>query len=1578
MGQPGYSLVLDFTRAELTADPYAFRAGLQRYILHSPGGGVETATLDWDDALLADLTTLGRPGCDPAIAPRVGSRVGQFLAQTGWRQHEAELAAALERREPVTLTLRSNAAELYALPWELLPLGQSGRPLGELDGVLWRYAWPDTVSAAEIPLLPQSPGRILFAWAGAVPAAAHASAIARACQRAGLDFSPERDVLPMMSGERLLQALRLRDREPISVLHLLCHGVRRGDTFGLKVEADQGPGSGVLDAAWLRRNLAEHAGTVRLIVLCACDGGNSGQLGNHLGSIAQALHRAGFAAVVASRFPLSVTGSIALVDQLYDDLLGNLYSLEAALRRVRGQLLRQPGSLDWAGLTLYARPEDDPGPGEPADSRPLRLRPYRGLFSFYPEHRRFFFGRETEIARILTALAALRDRGRPRLYIVTGASGTGKSSLVLAGVVPRLMAPPWNLRLAVLRPGRDPEAALRRVMARLESDGQPSVLCVDQLEEIFTHISDVVVRGRFVRELWELAKSPERNTLILLTLRVDFVGRCGDILLDDAAEGDGCRFDAIAFNEDHRIFIGQMSLSQVRETIEAPAQLVGLRLEPGLTARMLAEAGREPGALPLLQDALDLLWQRRRGRLLTQNAYEELGGVGGALEGRAERLIANLDEAGQRTARRLLESLVHVGQDPMQLTRRRVRKAEVLPRPGPNEAAEHARFEHVLGELIAARLVVCQGGTEMGQSEELEIAHEALLSHWPRLTAWLSDDRKMLIALEELRDWVAGWQRHGVLLVGTQLGYAEELERRYGSDLSEAARQLIAASRHQAERQRRGARQRRNLLVGALLVLSLVFAAQARVARIARKHAELKQQQAQAATLVADEHRLSAQREARRAHDTLRLGVARAFLSDPTSAAALLREIAHVTAQLMPAVIPTALALVGQRVWMERELQGFSAPLTHLAVTADGRLLASASADRIQVVDLDGQRPPLQLSAEGDLVTCLAFSADGARLAAGTRDGSGRIFALAKPDASATLVAVLRGHTGGLTHVEFSADGHLLLTAAADRSARLWSAERGVPVAVLRPHPAAVSAAALSPDGLWAVTASAGVLRRWSLRGPTPTTILRAGNREVLFVAFSPDGTELAASYGGPPGLVELIPLRGAGGTIALAGHRQPVRFLSFHRDGRLIVTASEDGLARVFDQRALAVPTVLSGHHAGVTYARFIGAADRVVTAAADDTVRIWTMGGPAVPRIFSPPGPTADQPGGLLAAALSPDGRRLTLALRDGSLRVQSLDGAGEPLILRGHRGAVLSVTFSPDGRQLLSTGADGQALLQAAHGQGPPQLLGSPQAKSGAAAFSPDGRQIALGGLDGQVRIRRSDGTGGVVCLPVHRAAISSVSFSPDGGFILTSSLDGTARILRQPLLGVEPDVVLSGHRQAVRSAAFSPDGQRVVTASDDRTARLWTRGGRLLRTLSAHDGGVRAALFDPSGEWVATAAADGNVRLFGPYVLPAIWSGHQGAVRSLQFSVDGKQLLSIGTDGTAWLRPLTFDWPALRRQLWLSTPFCFSVVTRRLLPDSSAAGAGREQAACESMVRCLQGSGPPYEQCLAALSRLAGEL
>lgn len=524
MSQPPLEIVLEFARAQSAAEPFGSPLSDQEYLLRRGDGDYASARFPWSEELRQDLLAFERARADAQAVKRLGHMLRDFLAGLGWGEIERDIEEALAQEREVHLTVRCGVSELYGVPLDLVTLGKTGPTLAALPGCHLRYEWPETHSARpEVAPSPEG-GRIVFAWSaagGPVPAEKHLQAIdaaAKGCQLfdPGIEiFKPAEDELRHVSLAALskrLEAARA-SQTPIAALHLLCHGGKLpGETksYGLRWNSSRDPQAPEwVDPAALERVLHPYAGLVRMVVLCACQGANAGAEDNHLGSVAQALHRIGIPVVVTSRYPLSVPGSNELTERLYQTLLAG-EPMHRAVATARQALANDASTLDWAALQVYSRAEDG------ADVYPFTFRPYRGLLTFEARHARFFFGREELTKKLRQRTLDAAEGKLPRFQVVAGISGSGKSSLVKAGLVPTL-GEGWDT--AELRPSEGagepgPLALLVRKLRALRGEAAGSepattefvlgeakrlreahptrklLLVVDQFEEVFTALAE--------------------------------------------------------------------------------------------------------------------------------------------------------------------------------------------------------------------------------------------------------------------------------------------------------------------------------------------------------------------------------------------------------------------------------------------------------------------------------------------------------------------------------------------------------------------------------------------------------------------------------------------------------------------------------------------------------------------------------------------------------------------------------------------------------------------------------------------------------------------------------------------------------------------------------------------------------------------------------------------------------------------------------------------------------------------------------------------------------------------------------
>ncbi|EPH44765.1 DNA-binding protein [Streptomyces aurantiacus] len=744
--------------------------------------------------------------------------------------------------------------------------------------------------------------------------------------------------------------------------------------------------------------------------------------------------------------------------------------------------------------------------------------PYRGLARYEPDDEGLFFGRE----RLTDDL--LRRVTERRFTVVFGPSGSGKSSLLRAGLIPRLRrtddAAVRPAAIRILTPGEHPSRTHTRVFTPAERDGD-TWLIVDQFEEVFTLCRDPRERADFIDALLA-ARSPESRLRVVLGVRADFYSRCAEhrALADTLSDAS--------------LLVTAMSAAELRQAVVKPAQAAGLIVERELTARLVREAGSEPGALPLLSHALRETWRRRRGRTLTLETYEATGGLHGAIARTAEDVHTHLSDARKELARLILLRLIAPGEG-AQDTRRPIRRAEL-------DFGDRDEVDAVVDQLAGARLITLDDDT-------VDLAHEALITSWPRLGAWVDAHRDRLRAHRHLTEAAHTWREldhdRGALYRGTRLTGAEEHFTDSGggtADLTGLERDFLTASRHARTR----ARRRRHALTGALavlVVLSVVAGAMAwRESRTSeRRHVE------------AEARRIAAAAATMRDHDpvtAMRLSVAAWRLAESTE---------------------TRSALVGAMA--QGELSAFTRPGAEsdaLAseLTADGRTLVAVGAKRVRTWDLRGSRPAARsypglgkLLADGPEVK---VSPDGRRLAVQQTDRTvmwdvhaGRVIGRLPAAVPESIV--------------FSADGKRValeewgLADEDDASTKLFDVRGGRALLTMRQlHPEKTETVALSADNRrLARCGEEGPMELWDIARRTRlTSPWLARNKKRLdcdgasFV-FTPDSRHLARVTDREISRWDLRTGRQAPRVVSSG--LEDVRFSA---DGRFVAASTPDGIA--------------------------------------------------------------------------------------------------------------------------------------------------------------------------------------------------------------------------------------------------------------------------------------------------------------------------------------------------------------------------------------------------------------------------------
>ena len=535
----------------------------------------------------------------------------------------------------------------------------------------------------------------------------------------------------------------------------------------------------------------------------------------------------------------------------------------------------------------------------------------------------------------------------------------------------------------------------------------------------------------------------------------------------------------------------------------------------------------------------------------------------------------------------------------------------------------------------------------------------------------------------------------------------------------------------------------------------------------------------------------------------------------------------------------------------------------------------------------------MALRGHDDAVSSAVFSPDGTRIVTASADKTARVWDVR----SGQEIAVLRGHEDAVAGAAFSPDGTRIVTASADKTARIWDAQSGREIMALHGHDGAVLRAVYSPDGTRIVTASDDKTARiWDAQSGHEIVALRGHDAMVASAAYSPDGARIVTASDDKT--VRVWDAQTGREIMALRGHDGAVASAAFSPDGKRIVTGSLDKTARIWDAQTGHEIAALRGHEDFVTGAAFSPDGMRIVTASTDKTARIWdAQSGREIAALHG-------HEAGLESAVYSPDSTRIVTASSDKTARTWDARKDREITALRGHDGPVSSAAYSPDGTLIVTASFDQTARIwEVLSGREVGVLHGHEDFVSGA-AFSPDGTRIVTASSDRTARIWDARSGREIAVLRGHEGGLESAAFSPDGTRVVTASDDQTARIW-DAASGREI-AALRGHQDRVSSAAFSPDGMRVVTASYDKTVQIWdARTGREIATVRGHEGAVSSAAFSPDGTRIVTASDDKTARIWdgksGAEI--AVLRGHDDLVISAAFSPDGSKIVTASYDKTA---------------------------------------------------------------------------
>ncbi len=566
-------------------------------------------------------------------------------------------------------------------------------------------------------------------------------------------------------------------------------------------------------------------------------------------------------------------------------------------------------------------------------------------------------------------------------------------------------------------------------------------------------------------------------------------------------------------------------------------------------------------------------------------------------------------------------------------------------------------------------------------------------------------------------------------------------------------------------------------------------------------------------------------------------------------------------------------------------------PVTAVAFSPDGKLMATGSSDKLaRLWDAASGMLLRTFTGHQDEISGVAFSPDGKLLVTASRDKTARVWDCASGD----LVRSLSGHQDSVSAVAFSTAGKIA-TASHDGTVKLWEAQSGSLLHTLNGHTQGVSAVAFSPDGTrLASAATDGTARLWNADSGAPLLILVHSSGSVNGVAFSPDGKWIGTAH--QDGTATIWDAGTGKLLLTTKAHAHYLKSVVFRPDATtpVIATAGGDPTTRLWDMNSGEELLTLGGHTREVAAIAFSPDGRHLATASYDATARVWD----------------ADVEGGEVltlpikasAIAFSANGKRIAAA-ENAAVRMWDTASGTELPPLQTTHGDTLAVAFDPNGKRIATAGADHTAILWGTDSHARLATLAGHESSVSAVVFSPNGRRVATAGEDSTARLWDADSGKLLRTLGGHTGALYGVAFSPDGKFLATASDDKTARLWDAAtgrLLHT-----LSGHGGAVFWVAFSPDGQQLATASNDKTADLWdANSGKLLHTFAGHRSIVYGVAFSPDGQRLATASADETIRVWDAGSATPLFTlgGHRGYVSAVVFSSDGRRLATATEAGT----------------------------------------------------------------------------
>lgn len=1104
---------------------------------------------------------------------------------------------------------------------------------------------------------------------------------------------------------------------------------------------------------------------------------------------------------------------------------------------------------------------------------PVDQCPYKGLAAYQPEDADTFCGREALIDELLRRLQL------HNVLVVGGPSGSGKSSLVRAGLIPALRSgrlpgsDDWSVHL--FTPGSNPLAQMPA------PSSAPSVWVIDQFEELFT-LNNAEMRAEFLQRLESMTAPAGNQRKIIIVVRADFYGECAR---------ESWLANRISNNQ---VLVGPMSATELRQAIAEPARRGGYFLERGLIEAILEQAGSEAAALPLVAHSLVETWVRRDGNTLTFEGFKDAGGVAGAISQTADAVyVHQLSEEERIQTRRLMLRLVAPGSGVPDT--RRVLMREQLASSEESESVSQS----VITTLTDARLLSID-------DEKIQIAHEALLHQWPRLRHWIEESRDALRVRQKIslaaNNWETEQRDRDLLYRGTPLltamewlnqnpGLLSSQEQKFLDESERFNNEQIEANR---KRQQRMRLLRRNAVL-ALLLLTIGAVVSSVLAYTAYRTSKQNEILAANATAEAETRFISALGSAAFGH----------FSEDPRLSLVLAAESMAMSGP-SGASFDTRAAMIGARQLLGQGgpfLLGsplISSDALAIALNPQGSLLAVASIDgAIELIDT-ANRNSIQEPAVHHTggIRDVEFSPDGRVMVSVGTDGTVRHWQ--SSTGGQWTSQLLATSKDVIVDVDFMPDGKSVITANDDGTVQRYyldgRAEQPLPLVV---SDFGFNAVAISNDGKFLLAANADkTITGYSIdTGQILMPAAEVGMSHMVDISFNADATRFSTVDSGANVAIKNFP---AGTHVTsefdLDG---PVGIIFYHSDNKRLIGGDSEGRLLVWDAIS---GTRLSRSASGHTQLPMDSSVSRdgklLATLGRDQVIRLWTLD-----QRFSLSRQWQTSGDAVKGVSVSDDGKLLASADKSGLVQIRRTDADDQPIDLRGHASEVWALGFSNNGEMLATADRSGLVRIWAVPNGNLLHELQSDNDSVWTVTFSSADTILLIGTSSGVQRYSITEARL-LENLFKSESQLTRIALSNDEKQLAISESSGHVHVL--DITTGDTSLKLVADNDAIWSAAISPDGQTVAAASGGESVLLYSiKSGERLARLTGHTGGATNVDFLNDGKTLVATDRKGRLHWWDQASarrLAKPFQAHQRAIWRMQIHPDGQRVVTASDDGT----------------------------------------------------------------------------